>query len=344
MQIKKSILFPSIIAILLIFIFTFGISYWLNHPYPHRKQDIQYYVAEGSSFSRIAHDLSEQNIILGAKLFTIYGRFGGFSHQIKTGTYSFEVNDSPKIILDKLFQGKTISIKVTLAEGLNQYQYAEKMSEYFPKVATSQWLELMQSKELIDFLQLKEHIDNLEGFLYPETYFWDPNEKPKLLLKSLLLTFKANITPEMIQKAKSMGLSEVQFVTFASIVEKESALPLEREKIAGVYWNRLRRKMKLQADPSVAYGSWSSNHKSITKKDLDAKNKYNTYINEGLPIGPIANPGKTSFLAVLNPTKFDALYFVAKGDGTHVFSNNYKAHQQNVRKYLHFLKKQRKQK
>lgn len=341
MTIKKILFFALVALTVLISVCAFSFSYWLNHPTSQRTSQIQYYASEGKTFSQIARDLEGQKLISWPRLFIFYSRLVGLDRHVKLGTYAFDVQDTPKSILAKLSSGKTITIKVTIPEGLNQFQYAKKMAGYFPKITEEQWLDLIQSKELIALLQLDQPVENLEGFLYPETYFWDPNEKPSDILKNMILTFKSHITIEMIQKAKSMGLSQIEFVTFASIVEKETADPMERSKIAGVYWNRLKRHMRLQADPSVAYGAWGSHHTAITQKDLDAKNKYNTYVNYGLPQGPIASPGKTSFLAVLNPTKFDALYFVAKGDGSHVFAKTYKEHQRNVKRYLNFLKKSR---
>lgn len=328
--------------ILLISLGLYSFLYWFNHPTSHRDKSIQYYVTEGSSFSRVARDLGKQDIVGWPSLFIFYGRLTASTNHIKVGTYSFEPSDSPKVILNKLVHGDTIVIKVTIPEGLNIYQYAQKLSEYFPHVKEDDWLHFMESQELINSLGLNEKMESTEGFLYPETYFFDPHSKPSFILKAAIAEFKKNVPPALLQKAKEMGLSPLQFVTFASIVEKETAIPSEREKIAGVYWNRLRLHMKLQADPAVAYGVWSHRHKSLTKKDLQENNKYNTYVNYGLPVGPIANPGRTSFLAVLNPTKFNALYFVARGDGTHVFSNTYSEHRKNVRKYINFLRKNRK--
>lgn len=346
-MIKKS----KKIFILLSFLFflTMGsvslwLVYWFEHPCHPDQQAMRYYVPEGSSFSKVIYTLAKKDLVCHPSLFLAYVKLTHFSHKIKIGTYDFSSQDSPKSILQKLIEGKTVTVKVTFPEGLNQYQVAEKLASIFPKMTMSSWLDLMQSKDLLMLLPLEDQPKNLEGFLYPETYFWDPNEPPLRVLKQMISMFGSKVTPQMMAQAKSLGLSPVSFVTFASIVEKESASNEERKKIAAVYWNRLKKHMKLQADPTVAYGAWQGEHHLINQKDLDAKNAYNTYIINGLPQGPIANPSQSSFDAVLHPAACDALYFVATGDGTHVFAKSYKEHQKNVRKYLKFLKKHRQKK
>lgn len=341
---KKIFVLFSFLFFLVLGFASFWFVHWFEYPCHSHQQGMRYYVPEGSSFSKVIYTLAKNDIICHPSLFLAYAKITHFSHKIKIGTYDFSSQDSPKSILQKLIEGKTVTVKVTFPEGLNQYQVAEKLASTFPQMPIAFWLDLMQSKELLGLLKLENQPKNLEGFLYPETYFWDPNEPPLRVLKQMIAMFHNKVTPQMMAQAKSLSLDPVSFVTLASIVEKESGSNEERKKIAAVYWNRLKKHMKLQADPTVAYGAWQGEHHLINQKDLDAKNAYNTYIINGLPQGPIANPSQSSFDAVLHPASCDALYFVATGDGSHVFAKSYKEHQKNVRKYLKFLKKHRQKK
>lgn len=322
------LLFSGIIA---------GIFYWYKTPNPSNIEAIDYYLQDGTSFSKLAHDLEKQNVLRYPNLFTNFARLTGVSGNLRVGTYRFSQHITPEEILNKLIKGDIVTIKVTIPEGLNIYQFSEKMSKDFPKVPKEKWLELAHSKELIQFLNLDLNVSTLEGFLFPETYVFDPNLPPKQVVKAILSAFKKNVTPEMFQEAKKFGFTPIEYITLASIVEKETAVAFERERVAGVYHNRLKIKMKLQADPTVIYGMWSRYKGNITKKDLLTPTPYNTYTNYGLPPGPIASPGIACLKATLNPVSND-IYFVAKGDGTHIFSKNLIDHNKAVKKYLMFLK------
>ncbi|MBX9837301.1 endolytic transglycosylase MltG [Silvanigrella sp.] len=316
------------------------IFYWFKSPNPLNQDSVDYHLQEGSTFMRVAYDLEKLNVLRYPKLFIDYAKIMHLTGNLKIGTYRFHKDISPEEILTKLVKGDIVTIKVTIPEGLNIYQISEKLAQDFPKTTKENWLEIVNSKDLIPFLGLKTNAVNLEGFIFPETYVFDPNLSPKSVIKSILSEFKKNVTPEMFQKAKGLGLSPLEYITLSSIVEKETAVSSERERVAGVYWNRLKIKMRLQADPTVIYGIWNKYKGSITKRDLLTPTPYNTYTNYGLPPGPIASPGIASLKATLNPVSKD-LYFVAKGDGTHIFSQNLKDHNIAVRKYVIFLKANR---
>ncbi|APJ04838.1 endolytic transglycosylase MltG [Silvanigrella aquatica] len=332
-MIKKT-LFLIIVILSLCFGYIF---YWFVSPNPEHSQSVDYNLTEGSSFSRVANDLEKENILSNPKLFVFYAKITHLTGNLKVGTYRFPVGISPQQILMKLIHGDIVTIKVTIPEGLNIYQVAEKLSKDFPKVPEKKWVELAHSAELIQFLGYDHNLKNLEGFLLPETYVFDPNLPPKQVIKAFIVEFKKNVTPAMIAKAKQLGLNPMQYITLASIIEKETGVPAERERVAGVYWNRLKKNMRLQADPTVIYGIWFKYKGSLTKKDLLTPTPYNTYVTFGLPPGPIASPGIASLKATLNPISND-LYFVAKGDGTHVFSTNLKDHNKAVRNYVIYLR------
>jgi UPF0755 protein len=328
----------TLFLIFVLFVLSGGyVFYWFITPNPSNSETVDYSLQEGSTFMRVAYDLEKQNVLRYPKLFINYAKIMHLTGNLKVGTYQFPIGITPEQILFKLVHGEIVTIKVTIPEGLNLYQVAEKLTQDFPKIEEKKWLELAQSQELIQFLGYDRNIKNLEGFLFPETYVFDPNLSPKQVMKALIIEFKKNITPEMLAKAKQLGLNPMQYISLASIVEKETAVPKERERVAGVYWNRLKIKMKLQADPTVIYGIWNKYKGSLTKKDLLTPTPYNTYINFGLPPGPIASPGIASLKATLNPVSND-LYFVAKGDGTHIFSQNLNEHNRAVKKYVIFLR------
>ncbi len=332
-MIKKTLFLISVL-IVLSFIYIF---YWFISPNPSNSETIEYSLQDGSTFMRVAYDLEKQNVLRYPQLFINYAKLMHLTGNLKVGTYRFPIGITPEQVLFKLVHGDIVTIKVTIPEGLNIYQVAEKLSRDFPKIDERKWIDLANSKELIQFLGYDQNIKNLEGFLFPETYVFDPNLPPKQVLKALIIGFKKSITSEMLSKAKQLGLSPMQYITLASIVEKETAVPMERERVAGVYWNRIKIKMKLQADPTVIYGIWNKYKGSLSKKDLLTPTPYNTYVNFGLPPGPIASPGIASLKATLNPVSKD-LYFVAKGDGTHIFSQNLNEHNKAVKKYVIFLR------
>ncbi|RDB36987.1 endolytic transglycosylase MltG [Spirobacillus cienkowskii] len=311
--------------------------YWLNNPIKISENDFLYNLKDGFSFSKVAYDLEKENIISKPKLLIFYAKFVGVTSNLKVGTYKFYQGITPSEIISKLRKGDTEKIKITVPEGLNIYQTAELLNQYFPTASKIKWLDLMFSKELIDYLDFDASIKNLEGFLFPETYIFDPNLAPKNIVKVFLTEFKKNVNTNMLEEAKKIGLKPLEYITLASIVEKETSVDSELQRVAGVYWNRLKIKMKLQADPTVIYGMWNRYKGNITKKDLLTPTPYNTYTNYGLPPGPIASPGKGALMATLSPISQD-LYFVAKGDGSHVFSKNLRDHNNAVKNYLIFLR------
>lgn len=323
-----SILFLAFFVPLVLF------AEWVHSP-THHTQEVVYYVEEGSSIADVANALSAQNVLTHPTWFKIYAKIMGVERKIKSGTFVFTANNSPADVLNKLVDGDSIKLKVVIPEGLNIYQIAEKLAETFPKYSSDDWLKLMSDTNIIAQLPVKDSsIKTVEGFLFPNTYFFDPNESPTHVLQTFILHFKQVITPDMIAKAHALGLNLFEFVTLASIIQKESGIPTELNKISGVFFNRLHLRMRLQSDPTVIYGAWNDYKGKITKKHLRTPTQYNTYTKYGLPAGPIANPGLASLQAVLNPAQSKNLYFVSSGDGTHTFSDSYNTHKKAVKIYI----------
>jgi UPF0755 protein len=172
---------------------------------------------------------------------------------------------------------------------------------------------------------------SLEGYLLPETYsfYWQPDEQE--ILERMLDGFKRFYTDSLAEQQEQLDVTQLEILTLASIVEAESGMDGERPIIAGVYWNRLRKRMRLEADPTIQYAL--GEEKRLRFKDLNVDSPYNTYRHSGLPPGPINNPGKSSILAALFPQRHAFLYFVATGTGGHRFAKNYSDHQKNIRQY-----------
>ncbi len=245
----------------------------------------------------------------------------------KAGIYEFRGPLSPIEVLDQLGRGESLLIQVTVREGLDRFAIAKLMSaEGFG--TEGNWLEVTADASLIE--DIAPEATSLEGYLFPDTYRFSPGTEPSVIVAAMVKNFRKQFGEELAYIRT--GLSVHQTVTLASIVETEAQLETERPLIASVYWNRLGFRMLLQADPTVIYamklaGTWNGN---IRKDDLRMSSPYNTYARPGLPPGPIASPGLASLRAAANPAASQFLYFVAKNDGSHVFSKNLDEHNSAV--------------
>ena len=184
--------------------------------------------------------------------------------------------------------------------------------------------------------------DNLEGYLFPETYYFFDGEKERSVIKRLVKEYKKFWSNENIARANSINLTQHQIFTLASIIEGEAIYDSERPIISAVYHNRLKKGMKLQADPTVQY-IIKDGPRRLLNKDLKIKSPYNTYLYRGLPPGPINSPGFASLKAALYPDENDFLYFVAKGNGYHTFSKNEKEHERAKRAFQRVRRKVKKE-
>jgi UPF0755 protein len=171
----------------------------------------------------------------------------------------------------------------------------------------------------------------VEGYLFPDTYAFSPMAEPADIVRAMLLRFRRE-SAALVARRAALGLSETDMVTLASVIEKETGQADERRLIAGVFHNRLRLGMPLQSDPTVLYGR-SDGRGPITRADLAAPGLYNTYVHRGLPLGPIANPGRAALEAAIDPAPTKALYFVSRNDGSHEFSDTLEAHNRAVRQF-----------
>ncbi len=286
-------------------------------------------IAPGSSLPAISDRLATAGVVTDADAFRLLARWRGVSGRIKAGEYLFRQPATPGRILERLVTGDVRRYRFTVPEGLTLRQIAARFqaqgfgqAEDFLRAAGDPALRRRYAPGA----------PSLEGYLFPETYTIDRSVTPKRLLVAMLEEFRRRLTPDILAAAKKHGLNRHQLVTLASIVQKEAGKQEEMPLIAAVYHNRLRRRMPLQADPTVIYGipDFDGN---LTRGDLVTPTPWNTYTHSGLPPGPIASPGLAALRAAAEPARVDYLYFVAKGDGTHAFSRTLKQHNRLVRKY-----------
>jgi len=281
------------------------------------------------SFKRLIIELDRMKIVTLPIFLEVWGRVYGLAGKIKPGEYLITPDLTPVALLKKLSSGKgVIYHKVIIPEGATIKQIAEIFAQY-GLINRTKFIRLAYNRHFAHSLGIDA--PSLEGYLFPATYFLPKGLSEDIIIKMMLTKFN-HIYQKYSNKAKKMGFSRHEIVTLASIIEKETAVKTEKPLIASVFLNRLRRKMPLQADPTVIYALPHFNG-NLTKKDLKYVSPYNTYIIKGLPPTPICNPGEESIRAVVEAPDTPYLYFVSRGNGTHYFSKNLKEHNRAVLKY-----------
>jgi UPF0755 protein len=291
--------------------------------------DEKFLVSPGKSFSSIAKDLHTAGLVRSRIKFRILSRITGADRKIMAGEYLLSAALTPDRILEKLVSGDVILYRLTIPEGFSVAQIAAILEG-------SGW---GSQKEFFSFALNPAFVENLnigtadlEGYLFPDTYLFPKNTSPGKIIGAMTGRFKSVFSEQWEKRAKDLGFTVHQIVTLASIIEKETGDPKERPLISSVFHNRLRQGMRLETDPTVIYGIKDFNG-NLTREHLKTPSPYNTYLNYGLPPGPISNPGCKSLEAALYPADSDFLYFVSRKDGTHHFSSNLNDHLRAVRKY-----------
>jgi len=306
-----------------------GVWSFLNTPAQDSGVEILITIPGGSSFVSASQLLVDAGVVRSLRGFVFLGKIKGLSNSIQAGELMFRTDMTPNEVLEVLVRGKAVSYHVTIPEGYNIRMVAALLAEKGLGDA-DRIIEIAEDPEFARGLEVPS--DSLEGFLFPDTYSWPKGLSERDILDRMVAKYNSVFTDAMRSRAREIGMSELQVVTLASIIEKETGAPEEREQVSAVFHNRLKKGYRLQTDPTVIYGLTNFNG-NLTKKDLRTDHPYNTYTRSGLPVGPIANPGEASLMAALNPAKVSYLYFVAKGDGTHVFSNTLVEHNRAVAIY-----------
>lgn len=283
------------------------------------------FIAPGSTFAAVTDTLVARGIVTNRTWFKLLARVRGLDRSVQAGSYDFHPGETAWRVLNTLRSGRTPAVRFTVPEGLSVYEMAALAKE---RLGIPPESVLVAARDSISSREVLES-PSAEGFLFPETYQVPVNSSARELVRIMTREFVAAWKSEWDYRAQAMGMSRREALTLASIVEGEARVDSERAVIAGVYVNRLRIGMPLQADPTVQYAIEVKTGRSKTRlfeKDYEIQSPYNTYLHAGLPPGPINSPGLRSIEAALHPAQVPYLYFVAAADGHHTFSRTYAEH------------------
>lgn len=332
---KKVIILASSIILLIVISIVFVI-YESGAYNKNNAKDIVVDIPMGSTVDNVADILKQNNLIRNELVFKVNFKIKNNSSHMKSGKYLLSQELSNVEIIKKLVSGEIYQdgIKITIPEGSTSKEVIDLLvknnlgkTEDYEKLISNP----SDFYKDFEFLNQKD-IKTLEGFLYPSTYYFEENTKPKDIIKKMIELFDKNYTQDLQQKQKQRNMTLQEVVNLASIVEKEAVVDEDRPIIASVFYNRLDEDMPLQSDATLQY-AFEKRKKTMTYNDLKIDSPYNSYIKKGLPPTPIANPSIKSIKAVLEPSKTDYLYFVASVDGSNVYSKTYEEHKKNVEKY-----------
>jgi peptidoglycan lytic transglycosylase G len=296
-------------------------------------QNARVILPPGASFAAVTDSLAAHGVVGNPRWFKLLARVRGVDRSVHAGVYEFPAGTSPWKVLGMLAHGKKAALRFTVPEGLTILDIAELAATRLGVSADSFARAANDGKAATALLGFP--VPSFEGFLRPETYVLPADVNASELIRFMAEGFKSDWKPEWDLRLDSLKMSRLALVTLASIVEGEAKVDDEREIIAGVYRNRLRIGMALQADPTVQYAISLKRGKRkhrLFQKDYQIKSPYNTYLQPGLPPGPVNSPGKRSLEAALYPADVHYLYFVAGPDGRHIFSRSYSEHLRAIRK------------
>ena len=297
-------------------------------------------IKTGLSVKAIADTLVQHRVISNAKDFIFTTRFFKNVARLKAGKYDLPRGLSPYRAMKIIVNGNVSSILVVIPEGSTSFQIASILSKNV-EIDSAKFIDLINSSAFISSLGLS--INSLEGYLFPDTYafYWGITQEE--IVKNFVREFNRNFTDSLKKIVREKGWSVHQIVTLASIIEGEAMIDSERKIISAVYHNRLKKGIRLQADPTIQY-IIPDGPRRLLNRDLQIDSPYNTYLYPGLPPGPVNNPGNESIIAAINPAAVDYIYFVAKGDGSHIFSRTWNEHLRAKAKFDRYRRKINRQK
>lgn len=286
----------------------------------------------GASFSAVTDSLAAHHVIGNRRWFKLLARIRGVDRSVHAGVYEFPAGTSQWTVLNMLAKGKKAALRFTVPEGLTIQDVAALAAERLGIPADSFEAAARDGKSASALLGTR--VPSYEGFLRPETYVLPADINATELVRVMAERFLSDWKPQWNARLDTLKMTRLELVTLASIVEGEARVDEERETIAGVYRNRLRIGMALQADPTVQYAislKRGRRKSRLFQKDYQFPSPYNTYLNPGLPPGPVNSPSRRSLEASLYPADVRYLYFVARPDGHHVFSRTYNEHLRAIR-------------
>lgn len=305
------------------------VLWYLATPVRVASLPVEFEIAPGTSFRGAARRLEEAGVAVGALRFELLARALGRAHQIKAGSYELASAPTPTELLDKLTRGDVMLAEVTFIEGWTFRQIRAALDAH-PDVRHES--QALSDAEILALINAAE--PHPEGLFFPDTYVFSKGTSDLRILARAYRAMQRHLAREWAARDPATPYrTPYEALVMASIVEKETGRPDERERIAGVLVNRLRAGMLLQADPTVIYGLGERFDGNLKKIHLQTDGPYNTYTRPGLPPTPIAAPGLAALRAALQPARTDAFYYVARGDGSSEFSRSLEEHNRAVRKY-----------
>ena len=286
-------------------------------------------IPDGSTFQFVAALLEREGLIKSRSVFVLIGKSQSADRKVQAGEYELNPGMTPAEILSKLLNGEVLFHPLTIPEGLTITQIADVVSQQ-GLTDRVEFLRLAKDRAFVASLGIKA--ETLEGYLYPDTYRFPRPIEAREVLVAMVEQLRQVVGPDLLARMQELKMTIHEVLTLASVIEKETGAGDERPEISAVFHNRLKKHIPLQSDPTVIYGlpAFDGN---LHKNDLSSPSPYNTYRVQGLPPGPIANPGIQAIRATLYPSDSRSLYFVSRNDGTHQFSATLIEHNKAVEKY-----------
>ena len=326
------------ISVLSSMLFYYGIV--LLWPQLNSENSTKISISKGSTLIDVSNQLFDQRIIKNKKSFILAVKTLGYEKDLPAGKFLIEEATTNYCIIKKIVNSVALSKKMTILEGWSVNDIALELESKF-NIKKDSFLKAVKSRRLLRNWKIDSN--SFEGYLFPDTYLLPEDASPEDVINKMVFEYNNNITHAMRTRMAEINLSENEVLTLASIIEGEAIFDSERPRISGVYHNRLKKRMRLQADPTIQYIIEDSPRR-LLNKDLKIESPYNTYLNYGLPPGPINNPGIESIKAALYPEDVDFLFFVARGDGYHTFTRTEKEHNKAKKEFQKIRRKNKKSK
>ena len=326
------------ISVLSSMLFYYGIV--LLWPQLNSENSTKISISKGSTLIDVSNQLFDQRIIKNKKSFILAVKTLGYEKDLPAGKFLIEEATTNYCIIKKIVNSVALSKKMTILEGWSVNDIALELESKF-NIKKDSFLKAVKSRRLLRNWKIDSN--SFEGYLFPDTYLLPEDASSEDVINKMVFEYNNNITPAMRTRMAEINLSENEVLTLASIIEGEAIFDSERPRISGVYHNRLKKRMRLQADPTIQYIIEDSPRR-LLNKDLKIESPYNTYLNYGLPPGPINNPGIESIKAALYPEDVDFLFFVARGDGYHTFTRTEKEHNEAKKEFQKIRRKNKKSK
>lgn len=294
-------------------------------------------IPKGTNFNEIVQIVDENNLIKDRWKFILTAKLLRKTRSIQAGKFKIKGGINYVTLVYKLERATILQKRITIPEGMELIEIA-KIFENKLQIPVDSFLSNKNDPKKfgVNFKSVK----NIEGFLFPDTYYFFEDTKAEDIIQKMVNNFKKNVSVNLIWDAKERKMTVNELITFASIIQGEVIYDSEMPKVASVYYNRLEKNMRLQADPTIQYIIPGSD-RLLKKSELRTDSEYNTYMHRGLPPGPINNPGLKAIIAAINPDTTDYLYFVARGDGYHTFTKTLSEHNREKYKLKKLRKKRR---